>query len=547
VNTKMSNYLSNAKRFIAISCLVGFSAAWAQDEQASGYDYLSDLRTRAGMIPLLQNDNLEAAAENHSQYLVGNSTEFLRYSGHFENPGDPFFTGNQASDRTSAAGYLSTFVSENVSNGQPGVLASIDDLMSAIYHRFGFLSFNIDEVGLGFVKDSNIDYSAYTYNMGNKGLNDLCKGSSFNGTGVFLLNLCSQDSSFRISELDKNSAEELVEGQNPYIVSWPAQGDTDVPPAFFEESPDPLPDLSVSGYPISLQFNPLVYNEASITSFRLFDDASDLEIFNTRLLDNNTDPNMKFSGLEFALFPLERLDWTKAYRVEVEYESNLESDSLMWKFATRNPGAPLFEYAGDGATVEIPVNAANNFVFYVPPDENFSTIGGIRVSFPAGLSVDTEYVDGNTLSVSMVGSVGQQADFVITGRSFSLRIGNEAEIPEDPEIDLSEDGNTGSGEEVTAVFDASREILSIPLLVVDGGQRVGVNLKLLDGGALTLTVQDVIAADETANEEAVFTSSTLELDIPRVKALGTSYSVKMKLIDSENLVLQITTAEELAQ
>lgn len=544
----MSNSkIRTVRIFLVILSLTGLSTTWAQDEQAGGYEYLNELRTRAGMIPFFRNDNLETAAENHSQYLVGNSTESLRYSGHFENPGDPFFTGNQVSDRTGVANYLSTAVSENVSSGQLDVFASIDDLMSAIYHRFGFLSFNMDEVGLGFVKNSVIDYSAYTYNMGNTRLNSLCMGPLFSGAGVFFLNLCSHDGSFKISDTDKNVAEEQVEGQNPYIVSWPAPGDTDVPPAFFEESPDPLPDFSVSGYPISLQFNPLVYSEVSITSFQIFDDASNLEITNTRLLDYNTDPNMKFSELEFALFPLERLDWKTVYRVEVSYESNLESDSLVWKFATRNPGAPLFEYKGEGATVEIPINAASNFVFYVPPDENFPTIGNIGASFPAGLSVDTAFMDGNTLSMSLVGSVGQQADFFIVGRSFSLRIGNEAEIPADPEIDLSEGVDNDSGDEVTASFNESTAILSIPLLVVDGEQRVGVNLKLLDGNALTFTVHEVLAADESTTDVAIFTSSSLELDIPKVNALGASYSVKMKLIDAENLELQITTAEVLPQ
>lgn len=539
------NSISTAITFVAILSLSGAGAVWAQDEQASGYDYLNELRTRAGMIPFTRNDNLETAAENHSQYLVGNSTEFVRYNGHFENPGDPYFTGNQASDRTGAADYLSRSVSENVSSGQPDVFASIDDLMSAIYHRFGFLSFNMDEVGLGFVKDPAIDYSAYTYNMGNAGLNTLCMGSSFNGTGVFYPNLCSHDDSFRISDTDKNTAEEQVQGQNPYIVSWPAQGDTDVPPAFFEESPDPLPDYSVSGYPVSLQFNPLVYSDVSITSFRLFDDTSGLEISNTRLLDNSTDPNMKFSELEFALFPLERLDWKTVYRVEVEYESNLEPDFLMWKFATRNPGAPLFEYAGDGEIVEIPVNVASDFVFYIPPDENFPTIGGFGTSFPPGLSIDATFLDGNTLSMSITGSVGQQADFFLTGRNFSLRIGDEAEIPVDPVIDLSDDGSNGSGNEITASFDEATSILSIPLLVVDDGQRVGLDLKLVDGNALTFRVHEVVAANESASDVAVFTSGSLILDIPEVTALGTSYSIQMKLIDAGNLVLQIIAADEL--
>ncbi|MEZ5488892.1 MAG: CAP domain-containing protein [Gammaproteobacteria bacterium] len=536
----------SSKTCFTLFVSIWLTAAYAQDEQTDGYDYLNELRTRAGMITLSRNGMLEIAAGNHSQYLVGNSTAFLRYSGHFENPGDAYFTGNQASDRTAAAGYLSTLVSENVSNGQPDVFASIDDLMSAIYHRFGFLGFSIDEVGLGFVKDSGIDYSAYTYNMGNSGLNNLCMGSSFNEVGSFFQGICAQDSSFRISTEGKSAAEELFQGQNPYIVTWPSQGDSDVPPAFFEESPDPLPDYSVSGYPISLQFNPLVYNDVSITSFRLFEDSTNLEITNTRLLDNGTDPNMKFSALEYALFPLERLDWNSVYRVEVDYDSNMESDTLIWKFATRHPGAPLFEYAGHGTTVEIPANAASNFAFYVSPEESYPTIGGIGFSYSAGLNIDVDYIDGNTLSVSMVGAVGQRADFNISGRSFSLLIGNEADLPDDPEIDLSI-GGSGIEDETAAHFDETNGILTLPLLVVDDALRAGVTLQLLDAGALTFKVDEILPADETSADEAVFTSSTLTMSIPRVKALGMAFSIEMKMVDTANLVLQITAAAEVAQ
>lgn len=82
---------------------------------------------------------------------------------------------------------------------------------------------------------------------------------------------------------------------------------------------------------------------------------------------------------------------------------------------------------------------------------------------------------------------------------------------------------------------------------MDGELQVGVNLRLIDGNALTFVVNDVIAADETASDEALFTSSSLELTIPKLSALGASFSVTMKLVDAENLLFQITTAEVLAE
>lgn len=550
------NTLNSALLLLVLTPFVGPVAA--QDEQAAGYDYLNLLRQRADMIPFQRSENLETAAENHSAYLVGNSTETLRVSGHFENPGDPFFTGNQASDRTAASGYLSLSVGENVSVGQDDVFGSIDDLMSAIYHRFGFLSFFHDEIGLGFGKDPMIDYTAYTYNSGNAALNTLCGGESFNGFGSFFVNVCAQDPDFRITVEDKNAADNNVAGQNPSIVLWPAQGDDDVPPAFFEESPDPLPDFSVSGYPVSLQFNPLQFSSVTINSFRLFDDVSGQEITNTRLLDIDSDPNFKFSELEFALFPLQRLAWKRAYRVEVDYDSDQGADLLVWKFATRNPGAPIFEYAVNGATVEIPSNAAADFYFYVPPEDGFPIIGGIGLSFPAGVSVTNEFLDGNTLAISLSGSVGQEVNYLMNDRSFTLRIGDPADIPADPDFDLTVGEGDGEGEgngqgdgegagdgQNEAYYDTASELLVVPYLIVDGGQEVGLTLELLDINALTFKVGSVLDADTSVAAVATFTSSNLLLTIPRLAALGTYYSLQLQLVDAEALVLQVIGVEEL--
>lgn len=518
----------------------------AQDEKSAGYDYLNALRVRADMIPFTRNLQLETAAGNHSNYLIVNSSKTLRVSGHFENPGDPGFTGNSVSDRTAAAGFLSKLVGENVSNGQDDVFKSIDDLMSAIYHRFGFLSFSHNLMGLGFVKNPDINYTAYTYNSGNSGLNSLCQGASFSGFGTFSTNVCAQNSSFRISLPDKTAAENAIIGQNPMIVRWPQQGDIDVPPAFFEESPDPLPDFSVSGYPISLQFNPMSFSSVSVKSFRLFDDVTGTEITNTRLLDQKTDPNAKFSSLEYALFPLQRLDWKSVYRVEVNYDSNKGPGSLLWKFATRNPGAPIFQYAGNGAVVNIPSNVTS-FFFYVPPEPGFPTIGAISTQFPANLSLTTNFLDSNTLSITMQGSAGQQASFFLAGRSFILRIGNPAVIPPDPVLNVSVTNSSPSPTQATtASYDIGTQILTLPLVVIDGGDRVGMRLRLSSQNDLTFAFDGVIAADNSVKDAATFTSSSLVLNVPRLQVAGTFYSLQMQLIDLNKVVLRVTDAQTIS-
>ncbi len=48
---------------------------------------------------------------------------------------------------------------------------SINSLMTAIYHRFGILSFSKNEVGIGFTNDPKILKRNFVYDMGSSRLN----------------------------------------------------------------------------------------------------------------------------------------------------------------------------------------------------------------------------------------------------------------------------------------------------------------------------------------------------------------------------------------
>ena len=100
-----------------------------------------------------------------------------------------------------------------------------------------------------------------------------------------------------IEALDKEHLAQL-----PLAVLWPPDGARDVPPAFFIEEPDPLPDRDVAGNPISIQFNPGRAGRAEMQKFALYrlvgNDA--VEVSDTRLLDNNNDPNKVLSPHQFA-------------------------------------------------------------------------------------------------------------------------------------------------------------------------------------------------------------------------------------------------------
>ena len=425
---------------LALTLGISIAHAGSYDPQdlIDGYSYLNQLRVRAGMTEFSANPQLEQAAFNHANYLVDN---FM--VGHYESAGTTGFTGVRVNDRVVFAGYRSTFVSENVSSGSRKSKDAIDGLMSAIYHRFGFLDFVNNEIGIGIgmVTSPNF-HSAYVFNMGNSDYNTLCHGASFTGTGVYHYGICEPD--IHIGSADFSAVAIGAQGNNPYIVQWPADGDNDVPPAFFEESPDPLPDYSVSGYPLSVQFNPLTFTDVGVdvTEFKIYRESDNVEIQPTRLLTESTDPSGKFSALEYALFPLVRLDWNTAYRVEVGYVTNSSAETLTWRFTTRDLGVPLYTVRGEGEEILLSSNT-EEFAFYVPPTSSFPDLGGrLSFSYSGGMTIVTEFEDGNTVLVNMTGNVGQHATFTFSGeRSFIVKI--SANVA-DENISGGDDNNEGS-------------------------------------------------------------------------------------------------------
>jgi PKD domain/Cysteine-rich secretory protein family len=403
-------------RVILSFSLLGQSVHAAETENA--YIYLNQLRQQADMLPLQRHPNLETAAMNHAMYNNVHGSQ-----GHEEQPGLSGFTGAEPKDRTAAMGYRSLLVSENVSwDNSPNstVRKSIDGLMSAIYHRFGFLTFTNNEIGAGISKIAQSN--AYVYNLGNSHLNQSCQRASKRQASSIVMNVCQPD--VKLDAQLFKAAISSVQGNNPLIVIWPPHQMDDVPPAFYEETPDPLPDYAVSGYPISVQFNPLSFNEVALNSFRLFKAADNSEVFPKRILNHRTDPNQKFTPLEFALFPLKRLEWNTEYRAEVEYlDQQGANHQLTWQFKTRDLGVPVYTVAAQGDLLQIP-NGINQFAVYIPPTSNYPYIGESQFSYPSNTHLNTESVDANTLLITFSGQVGQQANFTLSGgRKFTLQLG----------------------------------------------------------------------------------------------------------------------------
>ncbi len=375
-------------RFFIITTLLLVSLE--ADAPKGGLAYLNNIREHAGLIKLKTNKALQNAATSHAKYLIQNQS-----NGHYEKKGKYAYTGNTPSQRVTKAGYPSTFVMENLSVNTVGYVESIDNLFSAIYHRFVFLNLDKDEIGFGVysTKQKKRIKRAYVYDMGSSRVSKLCKKSFTMTNGVYYMkNICKQSAKMLPRSLFREKKDE-VRRNNRDIILYPYTGQTDIWPAFYNESPDPLPKYKVSGFPVSVQFNPANYKSVKLKSFRLYDENGK-EIKETKILQQKNDHNHLFSKLEFALMPLKRLEFDRSYTAVFEAVADGTKVKKRWSFTTVKLKEKVYRITENKTKLAVPLGSTA--VLYIVPGSgkdilhSYKSRGGIKASF----------LDQNTLKVT---------------------------------------------------------------------------------------------------------------------------------------------------
>ena len=359
-------------------------------EKGEALSILNEIRETMGMNALMPNSRLQMAAQAHADYLVRNHTV-----SHSEMEGLPGFTAKTPAGRAFRAGYLSSQVLENLSAQTRDARHSIDGLLSAIYHRFAFLNVGIDEVGVGLSQDpKDPENNAFVYVMGNSYLDGLCREKSFKGYGRYLYHVC-RDKSFRVAQKRFSEAKNANKINNPKVVVYPYDGQQEVPPAFYSEIPDPLPDYEVSGFPVSVTFNDFFFDKVELLRFRLYREGGRVAT-PVRLLSRKSDPNGRFSDHEFALFPLERLAYDTDYKAEIVYRHRGRKRYLGWQFHTKVPSERMLRITAREATIAIKKD--ESYLLYIVPLNPHDVIEG--VVFPDDVYV--RFVDNNTLRLKLM-------------------------------------------------------------------------------------------------------------------------------------------------
>ena len=361
------------------------------DTMEDGLTYLNDIRNKIGLITLEKNNYLSIAATAHAKYLIQNQT-----NGHYQKKGKYAYTGSTPSERIIKAGYPSTLVMENLSLNTAGHKKSIDNLFSAIYHRFVFLNFDKDEIGLGVyrTKKNRKIKQAYVYDLASSTLAKICKKSYIMLSGEYYMKNICKDSEHMVPQNIFKEKEDEIRRKNNSIILYPYDGQKDIWPAFYNESPDPLPQYKVSGFPISVQFNPVKVRKVQLKSFKMYDESGK-EIKKVKVLHKNNDQNNILTDLEFALMPLARLEFDTTYSVVFEAKVDGSMVKKEWSFRTKAFKNLLYRVNQNKTTLK--VKSGSTIILYMVPNTRHDILHG----YTAKGNVKATFLDQNTLEVTL--------------------------------------------------------------------------------------------------------------------------------------------------
>ena len=364
-----------------------------QSEEEHALNYLNELRTGAGLIPFQSQAQLNRAAKNHANYLTNHLT-----FGHKEDVNHEDFTGEFASSRVSYAGYASPQVIENVSTHNLSYKESVNGLFAAIYHRLAFLDFRSDAIGIGISQNSHKkSQTAFVYDMSSNALEALYKKTK---------NITSKKLAMALEGNKK---------LNKAVVIYPFNQQKEVPPAFFDELPDPLPEHKVSGFPISISFNSFYHKEAKLLKFELYDNEG-VQVDETLIFDHKTDPHKRLGKLDFVLFPLKRLEWSRQYHVKFVAILDKKTITKEWSFSTQQFNIPLHIVKKDNELFKMKSNDAH--VFYFPPSSKIDLLHNI--TYPA--NIDIEFIDKNTIKLTALSHLKKKQKLLIGKHQLTLDI-----------------------------------------------------------------------------------------------------------------------------
>lgn len=323
--------------------------ATTADQETAALRQTNLRRSQIGLPPLTRNAQIATAALGHSDYLATNNL-----TGHYQSQSQypSGFTGVSPGDRLTAAGYPWRLYEEVISFGPATGAVGVENLIEAIYHRFGLFDPGVGEAGAGYVTNHPAYGNVLTIDLGNQQVPAAGSPAGWVGT-------------------------------------YPYDGQTGVQIDFYSdsESPDPVAGANRVGYPVSIHAG--YGSTLAVTSFTLAT-AGGTSVPVT-LLTAATDSHTPTSAA--AMIPLSVLTPGQTYRASFSGRIDGVSTTKSWQFTA----APLANVTFSPADICVPVGQTRN-VFIVG-----DTATNLRWS-SSGQVISADFVGNDQLAITGLGS-----------------------------------------------------------------------------------------------------------------------------------------------
>ena len=247
-------------------------------------DEVAIVRGKAKLPPMNCVDSAMKAANNHSSYIALNGWTLT----HTETQGNPGFTGVNFWNRLTYAGYTgspSFEVVHSVADAHEAITGQ-NGWINTLYHRIPFVAYGTKDFGFGYASSTG----------GQDSTTDFGSGNSASKTAM---------------------------------TTWPADGDTAVWTTFHNayESPNPLPNQQVAGYPITVV-------GGSALTLATHDVTANSGAVNHIVMTSGNDPAGLIPSSQVYLIPNSVLAKNTKYTVHVTGTVNGQAYDRTFSFTT---------------------------------------------------------------------------------------------------------------------------------------------------------------------------------------------------------------------
>jgi hypothetical protein len=284
---------------------------------ASSIKYINSIRANSGASTLKFSSKLAYAAKKHATYLAKN-----REFGHNESSIKDSFYAAKPWLRIVKAGYETKAVVENITFYEPSFKASIEKLMSTVYHRLAFLDTKVDTIGYARYK------GVYVYDMSNSKIASLCKSAKRVGD---IANIC-KNSKLYLSRSSFRRALKQTKRRSRDIIYYPYNNQRNVGVKLAVETPSFIANSSRYGYPITIHFNSAIYTNVRLKEFKLFNNGKAVA---GKVVTFRNDMRKKLDKNSFVFLPKRHLKHKTRYKVLFSATANGKPSKLTWSFTTK--------------------------------------------------------------------------------------------------------------------------------------------------------------------------------------------------------------------